>query len=276
MPAKGTTKKETYYSLSEDAMQALIQRAQKHDAQAQLELMKIFDNYLSKYVNLLYHSKYDLKNYDLRTFVVLFVKDPILRSGLYKQKLNSQGYRAVHKIISDIQIMVRRYGEIEDTTQTVKMAFLHCVMNYERRGTIPFSGFLYSYYRYILKKFVDTFLIGQLARKTYHLIDDEPEGDESDEMQMGFAAPPTDYLENMIAAEKIDEYWVAGDTCFPPFDILTIQERQLLRWRYEDGYKASEIAHRITEHPNTLREHFTKIRKKLKEVLEEDTAMGSV
>jgi DNA-directed RNA polymerase specialized sigma24 family protein len=50
---------------------------------------------------------------------------------------------------------------------------------------------------------------------------------------------------------------------------LTIQERQLIKWRYVDGKRSSEISQKINEHPNTVREHLTKIRDKLIDLLEE-------
>lgn len=260
-----------YYSLPEEEIQDLIKRSQQGDQRAQLKLLEIFDNYLWKYINLLYYEKYDLSNYDLRTFINLFVPDPGLRASVRQQKFSPPVRNGVYKVVHGIYLMTRRYGDEEDIAQTVKMAFLHCISTYERRGEIPFSGFLYSYYKFILKKFVDNFLIDQNGRNTYPLIDPEQSLPE-DETPVGAVAPPTDHLEEMLGAEKIDEFWVAGDTCYPPFDVLTIQERQLLRWRYEDGYKASEIAHRITEHPNTLREHFTRIRSKLREQVDEITA----
>lgn len=268
--------KETYYHLTEDEMQDLINKAKTGDQKAQLQLLEIFDNYLWKYINLLYYGKYDLKNYDVRTFVILFVADPQVRAGLKRQKMGSGGYKAVQEVVRGIQYMAQRYGDVEDIAQTVKMAFLHCVMTYEKRGPIPFSGFIYSYYKFILKKFVDTFLIDQLGRKTFPLMDEVITDHDEEDRQVGFAAPPTDYLEDMLGAQKIDEYWVVGDTCYPPFDILSVQERQLLRWRYEDGYKASDIARRITEHPNTLRDHFTKIRKRLREQLDQDLELTSL
>lgn len=258
-----------YYSLPEDDIQDLISRSKKGDQKAQLQMLEIFDNYLWKYINLLYYEKYDLGNYDVRSFINLFVPDPVLRGNVRRQKFTPPVRSGVYKVVHGLNYMTKRYGEVEDIEQTVKMAFLHCVNTYERRGPIPFSGYLYTYYKFILKKFVDNFLIDQNGRTTFPLLDAEFENSDSeDEAPVGFSAPPTDSLEEMLGAEKIDEFWVAGDTCYPPFDVLTVQERQLLRWRYEDGYKASEIAHRITEHPNTLREHFTRIRSKLKEQLE--------
>lgn len=267
--------REDYYDLTEDEMQALLNKAKAGDHSAQSELLEIFSNFLAKYTAMLYHSRFSLNDYDIRRFVALFVKDPIVRRHLVKNNLNAGGYKHVLEVMRGIQYMAQRYGSEEDIDQTVKMTFLQCVDRYERAeskagGYVPFSGYLYSYYFYLLKKNVDMFLIDQLGRKTFPLISDEDSsGDSEDEKQPGFTAPPEASTEEMLHAEMIDEYWVAGDTAQPPYDCLTIQERQLLKWRFADGDRSSDIANRITEHPNTVREHFNRIRTKLKAAIEE-------
>lgn len=168
--------------------------------------------------------------------------------------------------------MAKRYGDEEDVRQTVNMTFFQCITRYQRKdsekGPIPFSGFLYSYFFYLLKKNVDTFLIDQLGRKSFPLLDDESGSDEDENTQPGFKAPPVEYtIEEILGAEEINEFWVLGETCYPPFNSLTVQERQLLKWRHVDNRKSSEIAQIVTEHPNTVREHLTKVRLKVKEAI---------
>lgn len=274
---------ENYYDLTEDEIQELIAKAQAGDSASQLELLKIFKNFMRKYVNLLYYGKYNLSDYDMRWFISIYVTDKRHLIPLRHNKLSPEGKRHVQEVVRGILYMVQRYGDEEDVNQSINAAFLDCLMRYKRRsndkGAIPFKGYLYRYFLFVLKRYVDMFLIDQIGRKTFPLIDDTDlmgEDQDSDDMAVGFMAPPTDYLENMMFTEKVDEYWVVGDTAQPPFDALTIQERQLLRWRYVDAYKASDIAFKITEHPNTLREHFTKIRQKLKKAVAEDLGLEYV
>jgi DNA-directed RNA polymerase specialized sigma24 family protein len=59
--------------------------------------------------------------------------------------------------------------------------------------------------------------------------------------------------------------WVLGEKIFPPFDVLSVQERQLIKWRFADGKKSSEISQKINEHPNTVREHLSRIKDKIEE-----------
>ena len=169
--------------------------------------------------------------------------------------------------------MAKRYGDEEDVRQTVSMTFFQCITRYQRKdsekGPIPFSGFLYSYFFYLLKKNVDTFLIDQLGRKSFPLLsDDDNSEDDQEQQKPGFKAPPVEYnLEEMLGTQEINEMWVMGDDCYAPFDELTVQERQLIKWKFVDGKKSSEIAQIVTEHPNTVREHISKVREKVKRAI---------
>ena len=81
---------------------------------------------------------------------------------------------------------------------------------------------------------------------------------------MGFKAPPEEReMEEFLSTEDINEFWVLGETCAEPFIFLSVQERQLLKWRYIDDLRSSEISKKISEHPNTVREHLGKIRTKV-------------
>ena len=171
--------------------------------------------------------------------------------------------------------MAKRYGDEEDVRQTVNMTFFQCITRYQRRdsekGPIPFSGFLYSYFFYLLKKNVDTFLIDQLGRKTFPLLADDDSSEEDEEAQPGFKAPPVEYtIDQMLGTQEVNELWVLGQDCYPPYDHLTVQERQLIKWRYVDSMKSSEIAQVITEHPNTVRDHISKVKLKIKDAIIEN------
>lgn len=264
-----TSFKEQYYSLEEEEMQALIAGAKKGLAKDQEQLLNVFHNFLTKYISLLYYGKFNLNDYDIRRFVSLFVKDQFVRFAISKNKMNSNHLKHINECMRGIHYMTKRYCDEDDIRQTVHMTFFQCVTRYERKGPIPFSGFLYSYFFYLLKKNVDVFLIDQLGRKTFPLLADDATMDESDEnFVIGFKADPVEYsIEQLLAADKIDEFWVLGEKNMVPFDKLSIQERQLLKWRYVDGQRSSEISQKINEHPNTVREHLVKIKNKIKDLV---------
>lgn len=261
--------KEQYYSLEEEEMQDLIAKAKKGSSKDQQQLLNVFSNFLTKYISLLYYGKFNLNDYDIRRFISLFVKDQYVRFALSKNKMNSSHMKHINECMRGIHYMTKRYCDEEDIRQTVHMTFFQCINRYERKGPIPFSGFLYSYFFYLLKKNVDVFLIDQLGRKTFPLLADDATMDESDEnFVIGFKADPVEYsIEQLLAADKIDEFWVLGEKNMVPFDRLSIQERQLLKWRFVDGQRSSEISQKINEHPNTVREHLAKIKIKIKDLI---------
>jgi DNA-binding CsgD family transcriptional regulator len=263
--------KEQYYTLQEEEIQALISKAKTGSDKYQAEILNVFDNFLKKYVSLIFLGKYNLNDYDIRRFVSLFIKDPSLRFRVMKNQMNGSTARGVQEVMSGIQYMVKRYCSEEDVRQTVDMTFFQCIQRYERKGPIPFSGFLYSYFFYLLKKNVDVFLIDQLGRKTFMLLGDDEELDDDNKGVIGFKADPVLIsMEQMLSVDEINSYWVLGQNVMPPFDQLSIQERQLLKWKYVDGKKSSEISDKINEHPNTVREHIVKIRSKIRDYIKDN------
>jgi hypothetical protein len=124
--------KEQYYNLEEDEMQALIAEAKTGSEKAQEELLKVFNNFLTKYVTMLHAGKYSFNDYDIRRFISLFVKDNYVRFALMKNKLNQAGYKHVNECINGILYMVKRYCSEEDVQQTVRLTFFQCITRYER------------------------------------------------------------------------------------------------------------------------------------------------
>lgn len=263
-----------YYPISEDEMQDLIRRSKNNDSKATQELIRLFEPYLNKYVSLLYYGKYDLKFYDIRRFIHLFVPDPKVGFYLMKNRINQAGREQINEVVTGLRYMITRYGDEEDVRQTVEMTFLMSLDRYEPTikddKLIPFSAFIYSYFFYLLSKHVKVFLIDQLGRKTFPLLfEDEITGD-GEPISPGYKIPTEKSAEDSYADMDIDEHWVVGETALWPFSSLDVHERQLLKWRYIDKMKYNEIARKIAEHPNTCREHIAKIRLKVRSMVEED------
>jgi hypothetical protein len=263
-----------YYAIPEDELQAIILRAQTGSQRDQAELLKVFNNFITKYVSLLYRSKFDLHDYDLRRFISLFVVDKTVRFNLRREKLNNVTYKGANETMRGINYMIKRYGDEDDVRQTVQMTFLQCMMRYKRKGSIPFSGYLYSYFFYLLKKNVDNFLIYQLGRKSFPLHTDDSVSSSFFDPETEQAPPHvqtmTPSVEDLLGTEEIDEYWVLGEVALFPFDGLTIQQRQLLKWKFVDGLKASQIALKTTEHPNTCRAQIQDIRNEIRDIIESE------
>lgn len=265
---------EHYYAIPEEDLQDIILRAQNGSQRDQAELLKIFNNFIAKYTTLLYRSKYDLHDYDLRRFISLFISDKNATIRLRRNQINHATFKIANETMRGINYMIRRYGDEDDVRQTVQLTFLQCVDRYKRKGSIPFSGFIYSYFFFLLKKNVDTFLIYQLGRKSFPLHTDDSVSssyyDPESEQQPLNAVQMTPSIEDLLGAEEIDEYWVLGESTLFPFDILTIQQRQLLKWKYVDKLKASQIAVKTTEHPNTCRSQLQEIKEEIRTIIQEE------
>lgn len=89
--------KEQYYTLEESEMQDLIEKAKNGNSKSQVELIKVFNNFLTKYTTMLYHGKYNLNDYDIRRFIALFIKDNYARGNLIRNKINPQTTKVVQE-----------------------------------------------------------------------------------------------------------------------------------------------------------------------------------
>ena len=265
-----------YYTIPEEELQGLIRRSKRGDASAQQELLKVFDNFLRKYVTLLMRRKADLRDYDIRRFIALFARKGY-SIRIQRNQIDDNVYKEVNEILRGLHYMVNRYADVEDVEQTVHTTFFQCIDRYERKGSIPFSGFLYNYFFYRLKKNVEEYLISQVGRKTFGLYTEDsvtsssPMNDNSDlnqinsDVQQKITVPEHEVY--TFGAPDIDEFWISGERAEYPFNKLTINQRQLLKWRYIDGLKAPKIADKTSEHPNTCRAQLHKIREDLEDIL---------
>ncbi len=264
-----------YYTIPEEELQAIIVRAKSGDVAAQEQLLVVFDNFLKKYTALLFHKRCDLRDYDIRKFISLFARRGY-SGAIQRNQIDDKVYKEVNEVLNGLHYMVQRYSDIEDVEQTVRLTFMACVSRYERRGPVPFSGFLYNYFFYRLKKNVEEFLISQVGRKTFGLYTEDavssssPMNDNSDMSQINSSVQRNTIITEAEAfteaAIDIDEFWVGGGGQYP-FNQLTVNQRQLLKWRFIDGLKAPKIAEKTSEHPNTCRSQLHKIREELEDIL---------
>ena len=273
-----------YYDLEEAEIQRIVAAAQKGSVKDQHRLMEIFSNFLEKYVNILYNQFFDLRDYDTKQFVLLYVpgKSP-LGQKIKTNQLNLTSYKEVSKVFGRIITMIKRYNNKDDVRQTVNAAFIECIKIYKPKpskqgGQVPFSGYIYRYYKFKLKKYVDEFLIDQNGLNNYPLITDD-EVSSSFNMEDGatgvyetavLRATP---LERLLVIEDIDENWVEGDGAQYPFSELKKFERQLLKWRYIDGLRPNKIAEKTSDHPNTCRQHIKTITAKVEALLEAEAPL---
>jgi DNA-directed RNA polymerase specialized sigma24 family protein len=275
MPKKSY--KERQYNLTNDEMYKLVMEFQAGNESAGIKMMEVFENFLANFIKLLFYGVYDRNNYELRRFIGFYVPEGYLRFKLLKNQMNSSEMKQINDVIRGISGMVQRNCEIEDVQQAINLSFLQCLRVYKPRessqgGSVPIPNYISNYSLYLFKKATDTYLINQLGRHTFPLMDEKDSNEKTDyaePVQQGMAPPVGPGLEEFLDREEFDERWVSGESAKGIFALLTPSERQILKWRYIDGEKASEIANRILEHSNTSRERLAAIKQKLKDAMAE-------
>lgn len=270
MAKKKKSYDERKYNLSNAEMVELVKQFQAGSDSAGMKMLEVFENFLANFVKLLYYGTYDRSNYELKRFIGFYIPNGQLRYKFMKNQLSPPEAKAVNDVVRGLNVMVTRFCELEDVEQALKLALLSCLKIYEPRpssqgGSVPVTNYISNYSLYIFKKVTDTQLISQLGRKTFPLID-ESTTDEN-EVQAGFLPPIGPDLESYLDKEEFNEAWVYGTTAKGVFATLTQAERQLIKWRYIDGERASEIAHKLLEHPNTTRERLLRLKETIKEYL---------
>lgn len=265
-----------YYTIPEEVLQLMISKAKNGNTRSQEELLQVFDNFLKKYVALLMHKKCDLRDYDIRRFVALFARGGYSKR-IQRNQIDDATYKEINEVLRGLHYMVARYADKTDVEQTVLVTFFQCLDRYERRGSVPFSGFLYNYFFYRLKKNVEEFLISQVGRKTFGLYtEDNVSSSYSSSENIDLRQINSDVQRQIrinesdvytLGTDRIDEFWISGENASYPFTELSINQRQLLKWRFIDGLKAPSIAEKTSEHPNTCRSQLHKIREDLEDIL---------
>lgn len=262
-----------YYHLPEEEIQDLVARAQQNDREASEYLLTIFDNFIQKYVNLLYHGQLALHNNDIRQFLKLFINNNRLKRCLGQNRFSQHDHHELQRIWSSFNWMIVRFAGEEDVRQTVELAFMDCVQRYRRKGDVPFSGYIYRYFLFIMQKYMQEILIDQLGRKTFPLRVEEDFDDEDDDVPPGFDVPAEPSAEEMVDSHEIDEDWVFGDAQFP-FNQLNPQERQLIKWYYIDNKTLTSIADRMAESSNNISSIIASARRKLTEVIKDNPELS--
>ena len=78
--------KEQYYTLEENEMQDLIQKAKDGNMSAQNELIKVFNNFLTKYSTMLYYRKVQPSRLWYKKVHSSFYKRQLRKASLGKEQ----------------------------------------------------------------------------------------------------------------------------------------------------------------------------------------------
>jgi hypothetical protein len=291
----------------------LVTDAQQGNERARSELYTRFENFLIKYRSF-FRSESDAirlaRQYpDVAAFLGLFLGKRsyhAVASRRWSYSLANQISRKVKEIIE----LGYEIGDPEDIDVIIDMTFFELLMKYDPKGKVRkelrkeginydllsksqqrrweakippvgFEGYLINVFKWRLFKNIEAETKGIIPGvgwcKAYVTRQgDKNNSTEDDEMNLAeFMSHEVADTDNMGLDElHIDHDWIAGRTCQPPFDVLSDQERWIIKMRFVDRQGSKEIAESIGVSPSVIRSRYNEISQKLAEELGMDWMEG--
>ncbi|WP_067923670.1 sigma-70 family RNA polymerase sigma factor [Alicyclobacillus shizuokensis] len=227
-------------------------------------LIEAYRPYIEKFQRMFLTGDIDFGNYDIRRFLACYISDKETVRSLCRGKYHSkQAIQEAYRVLEKIRRVFDGY-ESDELFHELLIPFLTCARCYEPSGK-TFSQYLYSCFRYRLKRLIDERLLdtnGEMAYWDMHEPASEALEDELD----------LDRPEYMDPSEPVDLHsllWLNGTLCGDTFRDLTYTERYILVKAYEDGLDERAIAQLTGLHHRSvyrirkrLIEHFRNLRDK--------------
>lgn len=285
----------------------LVAEAQAGDGVARSELFTRFENFLIKYRSF-FRSEADAvrlaKQYpDVAAFLGLFLGKKsyhAVASRRWSIALSNQISRKVREIIE----LGNELGSPEDMDAIIDMTFFELLMKYDPKGKVRkelrkeginydllsrsqqrkwearippvgFEGYLINVFKWRLFKNIEAETKGIIPGvgwcKAYAgNATMDGDFDESFNLAEMLSSETEDVEDVGIHTLHIDHDWVAGKTCNPPFDILTNQERWIIKMRFIDRMGSKEIAESVGVSPSVVRSRYNEISQKVADQLGPD------
>jgi Sigma-70, region 4 len=280
---------------------ALVQRAQDGDAAARDELFTRFENFLKKYKGF-FRSEADAirlaRQYsDVAAFLGLFMGKKTfhaVQSRRWSPTLTAQ----VTRKVNEIRELAREIGDQDDIDTIIDMTFIELIARYDSKGKVRkelkkkginydtlsrsqqrrheadippvgFEGYLMNVFKWRLFKNIENETKGVIPGvgwcKAYATTTQNHDGDETEvNLAEVLAEDTADAFEILGSMEHLDHDWVSGETCYAPFDVLSSQERWILKAKYADHLSSREIAESIGVSPSVIRSRYNEILDKIR------------
>jgi RNA polymerase sigma factor (sigma-70 family) len=194
----------------------LVRRYRSGDEAAIAELLSAFEGFIVKYANFLKHGYISRGDWDIQGLIKMLT--PRMPPELKRRALNGEipSYR---DRLSLIREAMQSY-EYEDIVSELNIMFMESALQFRKRKDGPsFTGFLYSYFKYKVKRWIDKRL--------------------KDVLNMANLATITEREENMQMLEDTQEFELHFSKAKPFLDSVT---RWILHLYYCKGYTDVEIA----------------------------------
>jgi len=222
----------------------------KEKRYAQAQILEFFDGYLEKYVSLFLGAPIDLKNYDTRVFLGLFLSG---RPKTFANFIHQRNY-----IVHSARGLTK-----EDLKAEFTLIFLTYLSRYTIHEGVDASNPLTKMFRFRLKDWFTKFVRDPLNKKVSFsdCQEDETYGD------------PMDFLIDMHSLTDEDPELIKTDFdlnwVMSPIETiykrLTVYERYLLSLVYREGLSVVAIGERLQRDKDTIKRHLNSIHSKLQE-----------
>lgn len=213
---------------------------------AQAEILKCFDSYLEKYVNLFNGSTADIRNYDTRLFLAMFL------TGRPK---NNQTFNYQKQYIAHV---LKDYSR-DDIKADLTLLFLNVLNKYRIVEGVNALNPLTKVFRWRMKDWFNRKARDVFSKVVYF-------ADISPDLSDGAVEPSCEFEEPDGFAIDID--WISNpsDNLYAGiYSNLSTYERYLIYMVYKEGKSLSDIAVSLDRDKDTIKKHLRDAFKHLRE-----------
>lgn len=242
----------------------VVLRYKNGEREAGEEIIKFFNPFLCKYLNLLKDNKFDIKNKDSRNFICSFLSEADVRNLLKKHWHSAETISKANGCVGYLNKVCGQYTQ-EDIYQELIVILLTLCKRYVPKSGKNFCGYVNNVFRYELSRRIknitkDPIVFSATENMNYNDLEYIEDADTFDEN-------PKLYINTPVLIET-DDYldidWVNGVTCSDNFFQLDRIERLILKCSYQDGMTDLQISDMIGVHRHTVRAKKLKAIEKIK------------
>jgi len=221
-------------------------------------LLKKYNSFLNKYFRLLVYETIDFKNYDIRFFISLYMKDKELKRSIRRGKYHSsEAIYEARKIVRKLNSLFKNYT-LDDIYYELTIPFVQCVLHYQFRAN-GFEKYLYQSYRFYLHRHLKDLAKEQNFYEIAYFDDINGKTELIDFDQL-----ESDYLIEMEPDLELNHPdWLNGKKASYPFNQLTREQRLILVKYYMEKYKDRQIGQLIGRNPKSIHRIRSKIVRKM-------------
>ena len=254
----------------------LVFEAQKGNDDAKIELLDMFDDFLSKYIDLIKDGEYNLNNYAIKKFIGFFIPDPKAKKAINQHFHKPTVRYEIEQAVRLITGIFSCYDK-EDIKNDLFIVFWTLCRRY--KDTRPsfhnyikmcFSYEVLSYYRPLIKN-------SSINNPYSHITLEEHDKQTSTGIHMEMSLNNSNkYMSikrytsikakdksSVYEDENLNTNWITGITCSKEFQILTTYERNLIIESYLKKRTDQEIADKYGLSRATINRRKQEAKKKL-------------